>query len=86
MCYLGRFMLLYGSQTGQSQAIAEQIRDRSLERGLSPDLHCLDQAGKKVSDNFGLGYEPKAFSGIILFLQGLLKDSFQFAKIHPINS
>ena len=45
----GRFLLLYGSQTGQAQAIAEQIRERSLTRGFDPELHCLDQAEKKVT-------------------------------------
>ena len=43
-----RFLLLYGSQTGQSQAIAEQLRDLACERGLEPDIHCISQSEKKV--------------------------------------
>lgn len=49
-----RFLLLYGSQTGQSQAIAEQLRDLACERGLEPDIHCISQSEKK----FDLPKEP----------------------------
>ena len=44
-----RFLLVYGSQTGQAQAISEEIRDRAVEKGFQPDIHCLSQADKKVS-------------------------------------
>ena len=44
-----QFLLLYGSQTGQAQAIAEEIRDRAVERDLVPNLYCLSQTEKKVS-------------------------------------
>lgn len=43
-----RFLLVYGSQTGQAQAICEEIRDRAVERGFQPDIHCLSQTEKKV--------------------------------------
>ena len=43
-----RFLLLYGSQTGQAEAIAERVRDFALERGLSPDMYCISQSEKKV--------------------------------------
>ena len=44
-----RFLLVYGSQTGQAQAISEEIRDRAVQKGLQPELHCLSQSEKKVS-------------------------------------
>lgn len=44
----GRFLLLYGSQTGQAEAISELIRDGAVTRGLQPELHCLDKSEKKV--------------------------------------
>ena len=43
-----RFLLLYGSQTGQAEVIAERVRDLALERGLAPDMHCISQSEKKV--------------------------------------
>lgn len=47
-----RFLLVYGSQTGQAKAIAEEIEERARERGFHPDLHCLSQTEKKVGSNF----------------------------------
>jgi len=43
-----RFLLVYGSQTGQSQAISEQIAEAASSKGFQVDLHCLDQSGVKV--------------------------------------
>ena len=43
-----KFILLYGSQTGQAQAIAEEICEQSIKAGYSPDLHCLSESDKKV--------------------------------------
>ena len=43
-----RFLLLYGSQTGQAKAIAEIICEKALERGLLPDIHCFSQSEKEV--------------------------------------
>ncbi|KAL5010026.1 hypothetical protein ScPMuIL_012331 [Solemya velum] len=45
----GHFLLVYGSQTGQAQAIAEEIAERSPEFGLEPVLVCLSQTDKKFS-------------------------------------
>ena len=43
-----RFLLLYGSQTGQAEAIAEIIRDLAREKGFDPDMYCISQSEKKV--------------------------------------
>lgn len=45
-----RFLLVYGSQTGQSQVISEQIAEKATSKGFKADLSCLDQSGTKVSD------------------------------------
>lgn len=42
-----RFLLLYGSQTGQAKAIAEEIADTAPQFGLKADLHCLSLTEKK---------------------------------------
>ena len=44
----GRFLLLYGSQTGQAKAIAEEIYENSPNHGLQPEMHCLSMTDKKV--------------------------------------
>ena len=44
-----RFLLIYGSQTGQSQAISEQIAEKATSKGFEVDFNCLDQSGIKVS-------------------------------------
>ncbi|XP_065882526.1 methionine synthase reductase-like isoform X2 [Dysidea avara] len=49
-----RILLVYGSQTGQSQAISEQIAEAASLKGFQVDLHCLDQSGVK----FHLEQEP----------------------------
>ncbi|XP_035981710.1 methionine synthase reductase isoform X2 [Fundulus heteroclitus] len=41
-----RFVLLYGSQKGQAQSIAEGVAEEAEERGLVADLCCLDQSEK----------------------------------------
>ncbi|XP_071789021.1 methionine synthase reductase-like [Asterias amurensis] len=43
----GRFLLLYGSQTGQAKAIAEEIFETSPQHGLDPEMHCLSVTDKK---------------------------------------
>jgi methionine synthase reductase len=45
---LKRFLLLYGSQTGQAQSIAEEIYRQAIEKGYKPDIHCLSMSEKKV--------------------------------------
>lgn len=44
-----RFLLLYGSQTGQAEAITDEIRDNSVVHGLDCERHCLSQAEKKFT-------------------------------------
>uniref|UniRef100_A0A8C5GF76 Methionine synthase reductase n=1 Tax=Gouania willdenowi TaxID=441366 RepID=A0A8C5GF76_GOUWI len=41
-----RFVLLYGSQKGQAQSIAEGIAEEAKGHGLAADLSCLDQNDK----------------------------------------
>ncbi|KAK7497577.1 hypothetical protein BaRGS_00011217 [Batillaria attramentaria] len=48
-CSGNRYLLLYGSQTGQAKAIAEEICERSSQHGLFADLHCLSMTDKKFS-------------------------------------
>jgi flavodoxin len=43
-----KFLLVYGSQTGQAEAIAEEIRDYAAAHGLEADFHCMDKTEKKV--------------------------------------
>lgn len=47
-CTKKRFLLLYGSETGQAQAIAEEINEAASNHDLVPELHCLSQTDKKV--------------------------------------
>lgn len=42
-----RFLLLYGSQTGQAKAIAEEIAEKAVEQNLHADIHCLTMTEKK---------------------------------------
>ncbi|XP_011680279.2 methionine synthase reductase isoform X1 [Strongylocentrotus purpuratus] len=44
-----RFLLLYGSETGQSQAIAEEIHELSSKHDLESEIHCLSLTEKKFS-------------------------------------
>uniref|UniRef100_W5U6V5 Methionine synthase reductase n=1 Tax=Ictalurus punctatus TaxID=7998 RepID=W5U6V5_ICTPU len=41
-----RFLILYGSQKGQAQSIAEQLADQAAEHGFEADVSCLSQADK----------------------------------------
>ena len=41
-----RFLVLYGSQRGQAQSIAEGIADEAGEQGLVADIFCLSQQDK----------------------------------------
>ena len=45
-----RFLLLYGSQTGQAKAIAEIIAEQSVKKGYNPEMFCLSCL-KKVELN-----------------------------------
>ena len=44
-----KYLLLYGSETGQAKAIAEEIAERSVAQGLEAELHCLSLTEKRVS-------------------------------------
>lgn len=41
-----RFVLLYGSQKGQAQSIAEGVAEVAEEHGLAAELSCLDTNAK----------------------------------------
>ena len=43
-----KFLLLYGSQTGQAQSICEEIAETASKHGLEAELYCLSQTDKKV--------------------------------------
>ena len=43
-----RFLLLYGSQTGQAKAISEEIAEKAGQHNLHADIHCLSLTEKKV--------------------------------------
>lgn len=43
-----RFLLLYGSQTGQAKAIAEEIAEKAESHNLHADIYCLGLTEKKV--------------------------------------
>lgn len=50
---LGDFLIIYGSQTGQSESIAKQLCERvETELKLSPRLFCMDQTEKQVCARF----------------------------------
>ena len=44
-----RFLLLYGSQTGQAKAIAEEIAEKAAGNQLHADIHCFSLTEKKVT-------------------------------------
>lgn len=46
-----RFVVLYGSQKGQAQSIAEGIAEEAEEHGLVADLSCLNQKEKVTMVN-----------------------------------
>ena len=45
-----RFLILYGSQTGQAQAIAEDFHESSEKYGLTSSIFCLSDSEKKVEE------------------------------------
>lgn len=52
----GRFLLIYGSVTGNAESIAEQIANEAEKRGFQVDLQCMKGVGKKVNYNFKYFY------------------------------
>lgn len=43
-----RFLLVYGTQTGQAKAISEELAERSDRAGLVADIHCFSKVDKEV--------------------------------------
>ncbi|XP_053344355.1 methionine synthase reductase [Clarias gariepinus] len=41
-----RFLILYGSQKGQAQSIAEQLADQAAEHGFEAEIRCLSDGDK----------------------------------------
>ncbi|KAF5899695.1 methionine synthase reductase, partial [Clarias magur] len=41
-----RFLILYGSQKGQAQSIAEQLADQAAEHGFEAEISCLSDGDK----------------------------------------
>ena len=62
-----QFLLLYGSQTGQAQGIAEEIADRAPGQGLNAELRCLSLTEKRVGTNYDqhLGYSTLSSRNIV---------------------
>ncbi|KAK7118259.1 hypothetical protein R3I94_021929 [Phoxinus phoxinus] len=46
-----RFLILYGSQRGQAQSIAEEICEQAAEYGLTADINCLSNQDKYNVDS-----------------------------------
>ena len=51
-----RFLLVYGSQTGQAKAISEEIAEKAEHHGLNADIHCLSMTEKKVRSQVKMLY------------------------------
>lgn len=49
VCSKKDFLILYGSQTGQAEAISEEIFDQAHKQGFNPSRFCLSQVEKKFS-------------------------------------
>ncbi|KAJ7338354.1 hypothetical protein JRQ81_011345 [Phrynocephalus forsythii] len=45
-CKTNRFLLLYASQKGQAEAIAEEICQQAKGHGFEADLHCISESDK----------------------------------------
>ena len=48
----GGFLLVYATQTGQAQAIAEEIAEKAPQHGLTAHVYCMSLTEKKVLRNF----------------------------------
>ncbi|XP_062841694.1 methionine synthase reductase [Trichomycterus rosablanca] len=46
-----RLLILYGSQKGQAQSIAEQICETAAERGFNPEISCLSKGDQYSLEN-----------------------------------
>lgn len=43
-----KFLILYGSQTGQAEAISEEIADNAEKINLKSERFCLNDINRKV--------------------------------------
>lgn len=43
-----RFLLVYGTETGQSKAISEEIAERCAQISIHADIHCFGRIEKEV--------------------------------------
>lgn len=88
-----RFLLLYGSQTGQAKAISEEIVERADNFNLKADLHCLSQTEKKfnierehcvviVTSTTGDGEPPDT---ALKFVRRLKKKTLQSNHLENLN-
>ena len=51
----GHFLILYASQTGNAQSIAEGLREEAEEKGFNASVHCTNEFDKdNVSDSVRL--------------------------------
>lgn len=69
MASTSRFLLVYGSQTGQSKAIAEELVERCYKVGIDADIHCLSKIEKEVShlNIFALCCFNGSCDGVVIF-------------------
>uniref|UniRef100_A0A672PU87 Methionine synthase reductase n=1 Tax=Sinocyclocheilus grahami TaxID=75366 RepID=A0A672PU87_SINGR len=51
MRFAARFLILYGSQRGQAQSIAEEIGQQAAEHGFTADISCLSNQHKYNVDH-----------------------------------
>uniref|UniRef100_A0A0N4Z5B8 Methionine synthase reductase n=1 Tax=Parastrongyloides trichosuri TaxID=131310 RepID=A0A0N4Z5B8_PARTI len=58
------FIIIYGSQTGQAEAIAKQIEDRTIHHGYNPRVYCMSQTEKEFF------IEKETFAVIIISSTG----------------
>lgn len=67
-----RFVLLYGSQKGQAQAIAEGVAEEAEAHGLVADLCCLDN-NEKVTIEIVLSHVFQCTVGGLLVQQLVIR-------------
>ena len=75
-----RFLLVYGSQTGQSKAISEEIVERCHRIGINADIHCFGRIEKEVSFAFFYGNArgKQIVSYILLFISLIFKIAWKY--------
>lgn len=61
-----RFVLLYGSQKGQAQSIAEGVAEVAEEHGLVAELSCLDTNAKVAVAHFSTSKFKKILTILLI--------------------